>query len=120
MHHLSKDENIFETVGDLFGNELHEIWHKLVQTWILAKTRIAGGTIIFAVFIQKGAANLLKVKLELSGKHMLNQRLHSDIARATHSGQCRVGIGALGYKFKIASVGGGGVLRNGWLHAFYG
>jgi hypothetical protein len=119
VHDLCKDEDILETVGDLLGNELHKIWHKLVQTWILPKTGIPRGAIIFAGLIQEGAADLLKVQLEFTGKHMLNQWLHGDIARAAHSGQCRVGVGALGDQFEIARVGGSGILGNRWLHAFY-
>jgi len=80
VHHLSKDKNILEAMRDLLGNELHKVWHKLMETWILSKAGISGGAVIFAGLIQECAADLLEVKLELTGEHMLNQRLHSDIA----------------------------------------
>lgn len=30
LHHLSKYEEVCKVMGDLFRNELNEIWHKLV------------------------------------------------------------------------------------------
>lgn len=66
MHHLRKNENILETMGNLLGNELDKVWHQLVQTWVLAKAGIPGGAIILARFVQKGAADLFEVELEFS------------------------------------------------------
>ena len=119
MHHLSKNKHILETVGDLLGDKLHKVGNELVQARVLPKTGISGGTVILTSLIQERAADLLKVKLELTGEHVLDQRLHSNISRTTHSGQSRVGVGALGDQFEVARIGSGRVLGDRWLHAFH-
>lgn len=118
MHHLSKNENIMETVRNLLGNELDKVWHQLVQTWVLAKAGIPRGAVILACFVQKGAANLFKVELELPRKHMLHQWLDSHIACATNCRQCGVRIRTLRDQFEVARIGCSWVLRDGGLHTF--
>lgn len=34
LHHLSENKQISEVVSDLFGDELHEVRHELVEAWI--------------------------------------------------------------------------------------
>lgn len=119
VHHLSKDKHILETVSDFLGDKLHKVWHELVQAWVLPKTGISRGTVVLAGLIKERAANLLKVELEFAGEDVFDERLHSDISRSTHSGQCRVGVGSLGDQLEVARIGGSRVLGDGWLNAFH-
>ena len=38
LHHLLKNEQVFEIVGNFLGDELHKIWHELVQAWVTLQT----------------------------------------------------------------------------------
>lgn len=118
MHHLRKHKYILQTMRDLLGNELHKIRYKLVKPRVLLETGIGGGPVILARLVQKCIAHFLKVQLKLLRHDMLDERFHSHIARATHSGQSGIRIRTLGHQFQIAGVGRRRILRDGWLYTF--
>ena len=52
MHHLLKNEQVFEVVGHFFSDELYKIWYELVQAWVTFQTSNCSVPIILIVFIE--------------------------------------------------------------------
>jgi len=119
VHDLRQDKDILQTMGDLLSNELNEVWHQLMKTRVLAKTRISRCSEFLTILVQDRAAHLLEVELQFFGQHMLHQWLDSHIPRATHSSKCRISVRSLRCQLEVAGVGCCRILRYRWLHTFH-
>lgn len=76
--------------------------------------------LVCGVVIKDGRLNLIEVQHELLRDDVLNMRSEGDIIVACEGGEGRVCAGSLGDELLRASFGGGRILRDTWLDAFYG
>lgn len=111
---MLEDEQGYEVVGDLFGDELNKVRDQLVQSWVGSQARKGGSAILIVRLIEDGTANALKVELKLLGEDVLNEGLDCDIVIA---GEGCEGVGTLREEVLGTLICGCRVLGNGWLNA---
>lgn len=94
MHHLCQDEQVLETVSDLFGEEGYEIRGQLVDSWISPDGGQCCVPPLGIRFVEEGRRELSKKLLRLLGEHMLDERLEGNVVQAIGSSEMWIGVGS--------------------------